>query len=40
MSTFNKPEKSNAELIIEWKKRGLCIPDEQRAQQHYYNPSY
>lgn len=34
MTTFNKPEKSNTELIAEWKKRGLLIPDEQRA-QHY-----
>lgn len=31
MTTFNKPEKSNSDLIIEWKKRGLLIPDEQRA---------
>ena len=40
MTTFNKPEKSNSDLIIEWKKRGLLIPDEQRALRYLDFISY
>lgn len=40
MTTFNKPEKSNSELIAEWKKRKLLIPDEQRAQRYLDFISY
>ena len=34
MAIFNKPEKSNIELIAEWKLRGLAVTDEQRT-KHY-----
>lgn len=40
MLTFKKPEKSNTELIKEWKKRGLTIPDEQRAERYLEFISY
>lgn len=40
MATFNKPAKSNTELIEEWKKRGLNVSDEQRAQRYLDFISY
>ena len=34
MRKFDKPEKNNQELIEEWERRGLEIPDRQRAERY------
>lgn len=40
MSQFNKPAKSNQELIQQWKTRGLIVPDEARAERYLEHISY
>lgn len=40
MATFCKPEKTNNELIQEWKNRGLDIPDKERALRYLNFISY
>ena len=40
MRKFDKPEKNNQELIEEWERRGLEIPDRQRAERYLEFISY
>ena len=40
MRKFDKPEKNNQELIEEWERRVLEIPDRQRAERYLEFISY
>ncbi len=40
MGQFNKPAKSNQELVQQWKARGLVISDEARAERYLEHISY
>lgn len=40
MSQFNKPAKSNKELIQQWRERGLIVSDETRTEHYLEHISY